>query len=160
MTTVALIYGLCIEYGLASPVNKYAEFALSSVWRNSVGFICCYWYIGKEWKKRRHVRFLHLYFRLRWQYKENARQSLSFRSCEYSCICDTKWLKSPPCVWARVWFGFSPTVDQLTTGTASHSHNISCMRWWKKNSAATDSAHLIYMRRAIIRFNKVATQSR
>lgn len=38
----------------------------------------------------------------------------------------------PVCVWARVWFGFSPTVDQLTTGTASHSHNISCMRWWKK----------------------------
>lgn len=160
MTTVALIYGLCIEYGLASPVNKYAEFALSSVWRNSVGFICCYWYIGKEWKKRRHVRFLHLYFRLRWQYKENARQSLSFRSCEYSCICDTKWLKSPPCVCERE-YDLVFLQRWINLQLAPHPiRTIFLVCDDEKNSAATDSAHLIYMRRAIIRFNKVATQSR
>lgn len=40
-------------------------------------------------------------------------------------------------------------VYQLTTGTA----NRIFVCWWKF-FAATDSAHLIYMRRAIIRFNK------
>ena len=48
--------------------------------------------------------------------------------------------------------GFNPfffNVYQLTTGTA----NRIFVCWWKF-FAATDSAHLIYMRRAIIRFNK------